>query len=821
MTEVRPFDGVRVIDLSTRFSGAFAARLFGDFGAEVILVESPDGHMLRHEPPFVESENGSQESVVHAFANWNKQSIVTSNEEQIRDLVTTADIVVTTSTDLTYVEKISKSMSSNSVHLTITPYGLRGPRGYAPGNNLTLSAHCGWAAINGLRDEPPLAMPRNQHGIVGGVMGYIVAASSLRVRDEQVQVERIDVSEVEAYTLTAHPWGVSAVYNGFLTSRGPSGGRLRGTPGPLWNLSDGRMNLGLADFHNWTEAMDVCGLPEMGRRPELIPDFGRHSQNLREVVLGLAESLPKLNRWEVFHALAELRCVIGVVQDVADLLDNEHLLAREFFTKTQINHKEVHTTGAPAKLHPSPWRIDQTAPSLGATSLHDLNSRKQSRTSQTVKPTGESEKPTTEGPLRGIRVLSFAQAWSGTFATELLALLGADVVQIASTKHPDSFRRISNVVPRAVRESRKSQHPPNTQGQYNAVNLHKRELNLDLTHPKGQEILWQLIPRFDMLVENFRPTVLPRWGVSLEKLHEVRPGMIWASISGYGASGPYSHYPANGATTEPMAGLSSVHGYAGDQGMNTGGLFPDPICGYFLVATVLAALRHRDLTGEPQRIDLSMLEAVASTIGDWMIQYEATGIVAKPQGNQHAKHAPHNMYKCGEFEWLALAVESDEMWRSLTEIVDDQKLLDHEFSSELGRKTNEQVIDRVIADWLSDKDAYTMERKLNEAGICASRVVPLSEVYARPDPIMKESDFLQLINHPEAGASWLGTRAWQFSSAMHTEVRPAPCVGEHTQTVLQQELGISQTEYNAMVAEGITGTLDEEQTALASKNAVN
>ena len=809
-SEVRPFEGIRVIDLSTRFSGAFAARLFGDFGAEVVLAESSSGHPLRLEPPFANSENPSNSSIIHSYANWNKHSVLINAKDELEHLLETADVVVSTTTDEAELTSISQALPTDAVHLTITPYGLRGSRGSAPGNNLTLSAHCGWAAINGYRDEPPLAMPRNQHGIVGGVMGYIAAAAALRVRDVEAEPERVDVSEVEAYTLTAHPWGVAAVYNGFLQSRGPSGGRLRGTPGPLWPMADGRMNLGLADFHNWTEAMDVCGLPEAGRQPELIPDFGRHSQNLRDVALGLAETLPKLKRWDVFHKLAELRCVIGVVQDVADLLTNEHLEARDYFPTTSAGDKSVRSSGAPAKLSPSPWRIERPAPELGENSIESRASRKKLVAKEAANASNRSSQPTSEGPLENIRVLSFGQAWSGTFATELLALLGADVVQIASTKHPDAFRRISNAVPPGIRDESRSQYPPNTQGQYNAVNLHKREIDLDLTHPKGQEILWQLIPRFDMLVENFRPTVLPKWGITLERLHELRPGMIWASISGYGATGPYSHYPANGATTEPMAGLSSVHGYLNDEGMNTGGLFPDPISGYFLVATVMAALRHRDLTGEPQRIDLSMLEAVSSTIGDWVMQYDATGIVPKPQGNRHPLFAPHNMYPCADDGWLALAVENQDMWNALTEVIQDARLGDIKFSTAQDRKENEQQLDQIITQWTADKDVFSLEHALINRGICASRVVPLSDVYARPDPIMRDSDFLQLIEHPEAGSTWLGTRAWQFASHQHAPVRPSPCVGQHTQEVLDQELGMSEATYQSLVEIGITGTLDEK-----------
>ena len=801
--QTKPFEGLRVVDLSTRFSGAFAARLFGDFGADVILAEPPEGHPSRSEPPFSDSPDRSESSVIHAYVNWNKRSVVVTSDIERTELISTADLVVTTSFDLDYIADIEAAIPDNAIHLCVTAYGLHGSLQGRQGNNLTLSSHCGWASINGFRDEPPLAMPRNQNGIVGGVTGYIAAASALRCRNSQSAPERVDVSELEAYALTVHPWGVAGVYHGRTANRGPGGGRLRGSPGPLWNLADGRMNLGLADFHNWTDAMNVCGLPEQGKRSELIPDIGRHSQDLRDVVHGLAESLPKLQRWPVFHALAELRCVIGVVQDVDDLVENEHLVARDYFAETEIAGRRVRVAGAPAKLHPSPWAVHTPAPKLGEHLHSDLSLTK----TESQQP--KAVRQFTEGPLTGVRVLSFGQAWSGTFATELLALLGADVVQIASIKHPDAFRRISNVVPAGVRDETHTQHVPNNQGHYNSVNLHKREIDLDLTHPKGQEILWKLIPQFDMLIDNFRPTVLPRWGVTLERLHAAKPGMIWASISGYGESGPYSHYPANGATTEPMAGLSSIHGYDGDSGMNTGGLYPDPISGYFLVATIMAALQHRDRTGEPQRVDLSMMEAVSSVIGDAVIEYDACGKVPSPGGNRHLAHAPHNMYKAAGDDWIAIAVETDEMWSALVHLVADNRLADPVFRDETTRKAREAEIDQVLNEWVCNKNAEQLATQLRDAGICASRVVPLIELYSKPDQALRDAGFIEKVHHPESGSNWMPGRPFRFSTLGTPPIRPAPCVGQHSQEVFEQELGMDAATYRSLVEEDLTGTLDE------------
>ena len=800
-----PFAGLRVVDLSTRFSGAFAARLFGDFGADVALAEPPEGHPLRFEPPFLDDRPGPDRSVVHAYVNWNKRAVRVTSDAQIDDLVAHADVIITTATEMA---DFSRRLPPTAVHLSVTPHGLDDPLTGVPGNNLTMSARVGWSSINGYADEAPLRMPRDMAGVVGGVTGFITAAAALRRRRATGQAERVDVSELEAFALTVHPWGVASVYQG-RASRGPGGGRRRGTPGPLWDLEDGQMNLGLADFHNWQEAMSVCNLPEIGARPELIPDIGRHSQDLRDVVHGLAETLPKLKRWDVFHALAKLRCVIGVVQDVEDLTRNEQFVARDFFVNTTIEDVSVRAGGAPARLKPSPWQLRKPAPKLddGAT-----RPNWEPRPEQTP-PSDADGTDLAAGPLAGVRVLSFGQAWSGTFGTELLALLGADVVQIASTKHPDAFRRISNRVPAAVLDASRRQHPANTQGHYNAVNLHKREVNLDLTSAAGQAILWRLLPKFDVVVDNFRPTVLPKWGITLDRLHELKPGMVWASISGYGEDGPYRDYPANGATTEPMAGLSSLHGYAGDRGMNTGGLFPDPIGGYFLVATILAALAHRDRTGEAQRVDLSMMEAVAAVVGDALVEYDATGRKPRPLGNHHPRIAPHNAYRAKGDDWLALAAETESEWNALKAVVGDACLDGARFASTAKRKENEEELDSILGAWCAERDAVATESLLADAGVSAARVVPLSEIYSRPDPHFAAAGFVARIDHPEAGPTWLPGRPWRFSAAPSEPIRPAPCVGEHSREVFAQELGMTDAEYDGLVASGVTGTLDEMATA--------
>ena len=255
----------------------------------------------------------------------------------------TADVLITTSDPCLE----ASSLSGDAVHLCITPHGLESPLSGQPGNNLTISARSGWSHINRFRDEPPLQMPRHQAGYVGGITGYISAAAALRRRHHDNVPELVDVSELEAFALTAKPWAMSAVYADLGETAGPAGHRPRGRPGPLWDAADGRINFGIGDFRNWTEAMTALGLPEIGEIEELIPDIGRHSKDLRFINQAIADSMTNLERWPVFHQLTRLRCVTGVMQDISEVVGNEQLRRH----KSSRSHLLLQTSNK------FPWRL--------------------------------------------------------------------------------------------------------------------------------------------------------------------------------------------------------------------------------------------------------------------------------------------------------------------------------------------------------------------------------------------------------------------------------------------------------------------------------
>lgn len=799
------FDGIRIVDLANSLSGAYAARMFGDHGADVVLVEKPHGHVLRSQGPF--SEEG--ESLIHTYVNWNKRSIVVKDLAELGSVVTNAHIVITSERPPWSDEfnELVARLGAETIHLSITPHGLEGPLSTKAGNNLTTCARVGWSHINGREGEPPLQLPVNQTGYIAGVAGFVAACAALFRWQQTGRGESIDVSEIEAVSHTNAPWAILGQFiGGGRLALGPNGPRIKGNPGPLWQTADGLINFGFGDWAKWREAMSYLGLDELAQDEKYLPVLGRHQQDARPVRAALAEAVATRNKWDVFHGLARLRCICGVVQDAADLLINEQLNAREFFAETSVGRKRLKAPGAPAKLSVSEWCVRRSAPSLGEHSEEITDSIVPNLDS--VIPNGARDLSERQPqPLAGVRILTFTQAWSGPFGTELLALLGADVVQIESRRRPDVWRGAGAPVPPAVRNGDIRQSPLNTNGMYNSVNLNKKAITLDMQDPIGRELFWRMVPAFDVVADNFSPHVMASWDITMETLKASRADIIFASLSGYGGAGPMAEYPANGATTEPMSGLSAIHGYENDTPMNTGGLIPDPICGYYFAAAILTALFHRQQTGEGQRVDESMMEAVAVQLGEAVLEYGETGNSPGPAGNSHPSAAPHGMFQARNDEWLAIAAETEATWLALAQHMGRHGLTtDERFSRASLRKENEAALNEIVSEWLKERDAAREEESLGALGICAARATPFLEIYEQPSAQFNARGFLVPITHPESGTHFIPVAPWKM---MQTEAHVpwcSPCFGEHSQEVLRQELGIDEQEFEELVAKGITGT---------------
>ncbi len=806
---VGAFSDVRVLDLSDRLSGAYCARLFADLGAEVLLLEPVEGHALRHEPPFLDDRPGPERSLLHAYVNRNKQSRVMADDEAaIAECVDAADIVVTTS-PRPWPSALRTALArwgDDTIHVSVTPYGLEGPLAAAPGNNLTACALSGWADLCGNEGEGPLQLPPHQVGYLAGVAAFVGAAAALLRRSRTGRGALVDASEVEALAIIAAPWALDATYEGPNGVISRAKALRRDRPEGRYAALDGEIVFSSGRGSAFGDAMNVLGLHDLAADERYVSYAGQRP-NLAEFRPRIEERIAQASRWRLFQDLSQVRATVGVIQDTADLLQNEQFDARDYLVATSLEGRALAMPGAPARLSATPWEMRTPAPRL--------DEHRAARWSTTHTRADADERALgDEAPLAGVRVLSLTKAWSGPFGTELLALLGADVVQIEARSRPDIFRvnhggyEAGASVTGPVADSSRRQRPWNVAGLYNSVNLNKRAITLDMTDPRGVDLFWRLVPRFDVIAGGLMPHVLPSWGVTYETLRERRPDVIFASLTGYGETGPYATYSANGSTIEPMSGLTSLHGYEGGPPQATGGLLPDPVGGYYLAAAILVALDHRARTGEGQRVDLSMLEAMAAHLGDAILERSVDGPVRGPAGNRHPRVAPHGIYAASGGEWLALAAETDAAWRALAEHMGRPDLADSpRFAVSSDRKRHEEELDATIGAWCADQAADATANALAALGVSAARVTPLDEVYVEPHAQMTARGFFVDVEHPEAGVHTQAVAPWRFDGRPVNVARHSPTMGEHSFEIFRDELGLDRSEYEELVAAGITGDM--------------
>lgn len=410
------------------------------------------------------------------------------------------------------------------------------------------------------------------------------------------------------------------------------------------------------------------------------------------------------------------------------------------------------------------------------------------------------------GPLEGVCAVVLTHAWAGTFATELLALAGAEVIQIEARRRPDGWRMgYQAPMPNALKAVPTAEHAWNCSGFYNSVNLNKQAITLDLQEPEGLEIFKRLIPLADVVAENFSPRVMGNLGIGYDALREIKQDLIMCSLSAYGATGAYRDVIGFGGTLEPTSGMSSLLGYEDDSPLNSGAMYPDPVAGYNGFAAIVTALFHRFRTGEGQHIDLSMQESNLTFVGDAALEYATTGRVRPRLGNRHTTFAPHAIFRAsGEEQWVALAAENEEQWRTLCEIAGHPEwAADPRFADRGQRRANEDALNSAISGWMQDEERDTVADRLAEAGVLAAPVLDAGEVAADPD--FDARGLVQDVEHPEAGTWRQMAVPYRFTRTPIRVTRPSPLLGEHSAEVLERYLGISAEEYAGLVARGVSG----------------
>ncbi|HXH23112.1 MAG TPA: CoA transferase [Dehalococcoidia bacterium] len=398
-------------------------------------------------------------------------------------------------------------------------------------------------------------------------------------------------------------------------------------------------------------------------------------------------------------------------------------------------------------------------------------------------------------PLAGIRVCDFFWLIAGPATSRIMADFGAEVIKIESEEREDQIRN-AGVWP-----------PNRTQSSPNAVfvdcNTNKLSLTLNLNQPKAIEIARQLVAISDVVTNNFTGERMDRWGLGYRDLVQVKPDIVMLSMPVMGTTGPYRSYGANGLGVVSYGGINTTMGFPGRPPSGMGPLYSDFTTPYFALMAIMAALRHRDRTGEGQFIDLSQAQATVALLGTSILEYTANGRVPERPGNRSRDYCPHGAYPCwGEDRWCAIAVGSDAEWRALCDAIGRPELAtDPRFATHEARKASEDEVDAILAGWTRGRDAWQVMHYLQDRGVMASVVEDLEDVVVR-DPHMRALHF-ETLSDADGVAQYIAHRQPAKFQGRSPELRRPPVQGEHNEYVLKELLGYSDEEYVQLLIDGV------------------
>jgi crotonobetainyl-CoA:carnitine CoA-transferase CaiB-like acyl-CoA transferase len=377
-------------------------------------------------------------------------------------------------------------------------------------------------------------------------------------------------------------------------------------------------------------------------------------------------------------------------------------------------------------------------------------------------------------PLDGIRILDFSHALAGPYCTMLLSDYGADVYKLES-RSGDMGRGWG---------------PPFAGGEahfFLGLNRGKRGVSIDLKHPEGIELCLRLIDRMDVLVENFRPGAMDRLGLGYEALHRRHPRLIYCSISGYGQNGPSRDETAMDLVVQASSGLLSITGTAEGESVRCGYGVTDVTAGLHAVIGILLALRSRDATGAGQYVDVSMLDAMISTMSSNYMSYLGSGVVPRPMGTAFPTVVPYRVFETTDGA-VAIAVGSEKLWSTFCRAIERPDLEAHpDYSSNSARINNRAVLEPLLQKVFDTRSTADWISRLRAAGIPSSPVRNFQDVVEHPQSAVRQ--MFPTLLHPTAGEHRVTGTPVKLSDTPGAPGRPAPRLGEHSCETLRDLLG--------------------------------
>jgi len=424
--------------------------------------------------------------------------------------------------------------------------------------------------------------------------------------------------------------------------------------------------------------------------------------------------------------------------------------------------------------------------------------------------------------LEGVRILDFTRLGFGAQATLICGCLGAEVIRVESTTRPDPIRVMPPYVPEpgshgegfgaATLANAASAASPNRGGIFYKYNTGgKRSITVNARHPKGLSLLRDLVSVSDVVTESFAAGTLDRWGLGYLEQVRARPDIVYVSMCGFGHEGPDTAHVTMGPTAQALTGLTFMVGLPNRPPAGWSFSYLDHVGGYLGAVAVLAGLLHRARTGAGQHIDVSQLEPATALSGALFLDALVNGRPSRrpgfPAGNRRPTNTPGGAYRAaGDDRWVVISCRTDDQWRSLRAVMGDPPwAADERFSTMAGREEHAEELDGLIEQWTSQRDRYEAMELLQRAGVPAGVVQDAADRLERDPQLAARRHFTMLGNDEVAALPLEGMPVHMAGTPVDTGGRlrrGPPTLGQDTDAVLTELLGMKEREVEALRAEG-------------------
>jgi len=781
--------GIRIVELAESVAGEYCGKLLADFGAEVIKIECPDhGSPTRAMAPIIGGDGGPEHSALFAYLNTNKRSVVldvscAAGVEKLHDIIATADAVID---DHTPSWADIPRGHPNVVFCSITPYGGAAPPEFQNAKSLNVFHSSGWGYHTPSHPDPakpPLKGPgRFLTDYEAGLDAALCVAASLFFHLHTGRGEFIDLSQHAVLASRA-----DSVLGRFITGEvAPENTREdydQQGPASFFACTDGFVYLYLTSRNHWVGLKKLMGQPEwLDAFDDDWLEFSVTPDKVATFQRGFAAWVASLTKDAAAEEAQRLGVPLVPVKSAADLKNSPQYRHRGFFH--DVTHPVLGSAaypGVPYLMSASPARITSAAPALGQHTAEIAASAETPRPAATVKSAQRKPpKRSRGGPLEGVRVIELTKVWAGPYAGKLLAFLGAEVIKVESSGNPDEMRAYGGT---------DINHAP----YFLSINAEVLSVELDLKSAADTDRLRDLIAHSDIVINNLRPGAMERLGLGYQQLTSIKPDIISVSIKMWGNDGPLGYQTGYAPCFAALAGIASLVGYPGGPPLGTSIRYGDSTVGAAAAFAAVAALLHRDLTGEGQFVDLSAVETLSSMIGDCLLEQDLTGKQLLPEGNHHPDMSPHNCYPCSGGDWISIAVAEDTQWRALCEVLDAGTLAgDARYVAMPGRLEHADALDRELARFTSRHDAGQLAQRLRSAGVPSSKSATSLDVIG--DQMLWDRELYRFVSDHREGQRPIVAAPWRMSVAPAQIACGAPDLGEHNDYVLNEILGAYPTE---------------------------